>query len=100
MDWDNEGAELVGPLLVTEKALRLAREGHLRLATDVEGRAVVRFALVCLCDCQEPVTQLRTATLGKRGMYWSTLKRILNNIKALWFLGIYIDTHMNWIPSR
>ena len=59
IDWDNEGAELVGLLLATERALQLARDGRLKLATDIEGRAVVRFALVCLCDCQEPVNQVR-----------------------------------------
>ena len=98
VDWDNEGAELVGPLLVTEKALRMAREGRLGLATVVGGRAEVRFALVCLCDCQEPIKQIRTATPGRRGTYWSTLMRILGNIKALRFLGV--DTHMNWIPGH
>ena len=46
VDWDNEGAELVGPLLVTEKALRMAREGRLGLAPDVDGRVVVRCACV------------------------------------------------------
>ena len=98
IDWDNEGAELVGLLLVTERALQLARDGRLKLATDIEGRAVVRFALVCLCDCQDPVKQVRTAIPGRRGMYWSTLKRILDNIKALRFLGV--DTYVNWIPGH
>ena len=33
-----------------------------------------------------------------RDRYWSTLKRILDNIKALRFLGV--DTYVNWIPGH
>ena len=88
-DWDNEGSEMAGLFMFTERALWMARAGRrvgMPLATGSTSSG--RFALVGLCDCQEPVKQVREAFPGNEGAYWHTLACILRNIKALRGLGV------------
>ena len=93
-DWDNEGAEMAGLLMVTEQALWMVRTGgHVGIPLAAGGASSGRFALVCLCDCQETVRQVREASPGSGGAYWHTLKCILRNIEALRALGV--DTYVN-----
>ena len=55
-DWDNEGAEMAGLLMVTEQALWMVRAGKcVDMPLAASGASSGRFALVCLCDCQETV---------------------------------------------
>ena len=83
-DWDNEGAEMAGLLMVTEQAMWMVRAGRcVDMPLAASGASSGRLALVCLCDCQETVRQVREASPGSGGAYWHILECILRNIAAL-----------------